>query len=77
MLTLINMVKSFLNHPRLAWARTEKGQTVIEYVLVLVLISLVIIFAFFTTGVREAISEAASNIAACIDSGSVCPYSTS
>lgn len=74
MLTLINMVKSFLNHPRLAWVRTEKGQTVIEYVLVIVLISLVIIFAFFTTGVQNAISKAASDIAACIDSAQDCPY---
>ncbi|NIT03838.1 hypothetical protein GTO10_02800 [Candidatus Saccharibacteria bacterium] len=72
--TLINMVKSFLNHPKLAWARTEKGQTVIEYVLVIVLISLVIIFAFFTTGVKDAISQAASDIAACIDSAQDCPY---
>jgi Flp pilus assembly pilin Flp len=68
------MVKSFLNHPRLAWARTEEGQTVIEYVLVIVLISLVIIFAFFTTGVKDAITQAASDIAACIDSSKVCPY---
>lgn len=74
MLTLMNMVKSILNHPRLAWARTEDGQTVIEYVLVIVLISLVIIFAFFTTGVKDAIGEAASNIATCITDSANCPY---
>jgi Flp pilus assembly pilin Flp len=56
------------------WFRTEEGQTVIEYVLVIVLVSLAIIFAFFTTGIKPALTQAASDIAACIDSAKDCPF---
>ncbi len=54
--------------------RNEEGQTVIEYVLVIVLVSLAIIFAFFTTGIGPAITQAASDISACMDSAQDCPF---
>jgi Flp pilus assembly pilin Flp len=42
----------------------EKGQTVIEYILVIVLIALLLLFAFRESGVRSGVQTAAQNIAA-------------
>jgi Flp pilus assembly pilin Flp len=56
------------------WVRNEEGQTVIEYVLVIVLVSLAIIFAFFTTGIGPAMTQAAADIAGCMGSAQDCPF---
>jgi Flp pilus assembly pilin Flp len=40
----------------------EKGQTMIEYALVAVLIAIVLVFVFTSTGVNQGISGAASKI---------------
>jgi len=55
------MLKKF--YEILSKARDEKGQTLIEYVLVLVLIVLVLIFAFRTAGVKEAVGTRSGEIA--------------
>lgn len=47
----------------LGWLRSEKGQTTIEYVLVLVLIAIVLVFAFRRGGVENGISDASNKIA--------------
>lgn len=43
-------------------ATDEKGQTVIEYILVIVLVALVLVAAFVGGGVEEGVSTAADNI---------------
>lgn len=48
-------------------ARGEKGQTVIEYVLVIVLISLVLLLAFRSDRLQTAIGNASTNIADQVD----------
>lgn len=59
----------FLNRMRAAFkpARDEKGQTVIEYVLVIVLISLVLLLAFRSDRLQTAIGNASTNIADQVD----------
>jgi Flp pilus assembly pilin Flp len=47
--------------------RCVSGQTVIEYVLVIVLISLVLLLAFRTTRLQTAITNASTNIADQVD----------
>ena len=42
--------------------RNRRGQTVVEYVLVIVLISLAIVFAFREANIDKAVQEAAGNI---------------
>ena len=42
--------------------RSEEGQTVIEYILVIVLVALVLVFAFVAGGVEEGVKTAATNI---------------
>jgi Flp pilus assembly pilin Flp len=49
--------------------RGEDGQTVIEYVLVIVLIGVVLLLAFRTTDLENSISNASSEIASSIQSG--------
>ena len=43
--------------------RTNAGQGMVEYTLVIGVISLVIVFAFLTTGIESAMGNLASNIA--------------
>jgi len=43
-------------------AQSEKGQTVIEYILVIVLVALVLVAAFVGGGVQEGVQTAADNI---------------
>ncbi len=47
----------------LGWLRSEKGQTTIEYVLVVVLIALVLVLAFQRSAVENAIGTASETIA--------------
>jgi Flp pilus assembly pilin Flp len=42
---------------------SEKGQGIIEYVLVIILISLVLIIALMNAGLNQAVSNAGANIA--------------
>jgi Flp pilus assembly pilin Flp len=49
--------------------RGEGGQTVIEYVLVIVLIGVVLLLAFRTAGLEQAINDASSKIGSSIQSG--------
>jgi len=51
----------------LSWVKDKRGQTTIEYLLVLVLIVLVIVLAFQTAAVEEAISVGVSIIANAIE----------
>lgn len=53
----------------LKYLNNEEGQDIIEYVLVIVLISLVLIFAFFTADLKDSISNAAVAIADAIQNG--------
>lgn len=48
--------------------KSEKGQTMIEYALVVVLISIVLVFLFLGggTGVKEGISGAGSKVASAL-----------
>jgi Flp pilus assembly pilin Flp len=48
--------------------RGEKGQTTIEYILVIVLIALVIVFAFQSSAIESAINLAVNKIADAINS---------
>jgi Flp pilus assembly pilin Flp len=49
--------------------RGEDGQTVIEYVLVIVLIGVVLLLAFRTAELQDSINTASSKIASSIQSG--------
>lgn len=51
----------------------EGGQTLIEYVLVVVLIAIVLILAFRTSGIVSAINAASSSIGSTITSGASQP----
>lgn len=42
--------------------KSEKGQTMIEYALVVVLISIVLVFLFMSAGVQSGISTAANTV---------------
>ena len=55
MKTVVEMLKKL-------GSRNEKGQTVIEYILVIVLIALVLVIAFNTGGVKKGIEDASKEI---------------
>ena len=46
--------------------KNEKGQTMIEYALVVVVIALVLVFLFMSSGVRSGISGAGSRTASAL-----------
>jgi Flp pilus assembly pilin Flp len=48
--------------------KNEKGQTMIEYALVAVLIAIVLVFAFKRGGVESGISGAASRVESALES---------
>jgi Flp pilus assembly pilin Flp len=48
--------------------KNEKGQTMIEYALVVVLIAIVLVFLFLNTGVKSGISGAGSRTASALNS---------
>ncbi len=51
-----------LYYTAVSYLKTEKGQTITEYALVLVLIMLVVFFAFNTSSVESGISRASSRV---------------
>ncbi len=60
-----------------SWLKSEKGQTTIEYILVLVLIVLVLVLAFRGSAIDAAINRATCVIAAALgnslDPWAACP----
>ena len=46
--------------------KNEKGQTMIEYALVAVLIAIVLVFLFLNSGVKSGISGAGSKVASAL-----------
>lgn len=47
---------------RLAYLKNEKGQTLIEYILIIVVVALAIIFAYESVKLNETISDALVNL---------------
>ena len=64
MKTVVEMLKKL-------GSRNEKGQTVIEYILVIVLIALVLVIAFNTGGVKKGIEDASKEIGDALSSVNV------
>ena len=57
-----------MTHAYLAdWLGHDEGQGMVEYVLIIGTISLVIVFAFLTTGITSSIAGLTSSIASDID----------
>ncbi len=54
---------------RLTGSLGEKGQTMIEYALVAVLIAIVLVFVFRSSGVNNGISAAASRVTSALSDG--------
>lgn len=58
MAALIAMTRAYMAD----WLGAEEGQGMVEYVLIIGTISLVIVFAFLTTGIGSAIAGLAAKI---------------
>jgi len=50
-----------------ALLKNEKGQTMIEYALVVVLIAIVLVFLFLSSGVKSGVSGAGSRTASALN----------
>ncbi len=59
---LMDAIKNLLTRLFLT-VQSEKGQTVIEYILVIVLIALILVIAFTQGGVEQGVRDASTNIA--------------